>query len=196
MPTHPREHEEETGDYYYRARYYNPGTGRFLSEDPIGFAGGDTNLYRYVQNNPISFVDPQGMANTHPNDTGPMLYKNQHEAAFSALDSVNNLSMSINREIGGIVVQNTHGEYYTTNYVIGSEGSVYLNLWTNDRLVGDFHTHGGPAGATGYDNFSKADIDSNREISQKLGRDYSSYMISPSNVRNVISNGGGLCPRM
>ena len=55
-----RELDEETGDYYYRARYYNPSTGRFLSEDPIGFRGGDTNLYRYVKNNPIRYTDPSG----------------------------------------------------------------------------------------------------------------------------------------
>ena len=47
--------------YYYRARYYDPKTGRFLSRDPIGFAGGDVNLYRYVRNNPINFRDPYGL---------------------------------------------------------------------------------------------------------------------------------------
>lgn len=40
--------------------HYNPETGRFISEDPIGFGGGDENLYRYVYNNPINFVDPYG----------------------------------------------------------------------------------------------------------------------------------------
>jgi hypothetical protein len=39
---------------------YNPSTGRFLSEDPIGFASGDTNLYRYVSNRPIEYLDPDG----------------------------------------------------------------------------------------------------------------------------------------
>ncbi len=43
-----------------RVRRYNPSTGRFLSEDPIGFRGGDTNLYRYVGNNPIKLNDPMG----------------------------------------------------------------------------------------------------------------------------------------
>ncbi len=55
-----REYEPETGEYYYRARYYDPKAGRFLSEDPIGFQGGDYNLYRYVNNNPIKFTDPSG----------------------------------------------------------------------------------------------------------------------------------------
>ena len=39
---------------------YHPETGRFLSEDPLGFDAEDTNLYRYVLNNPISFTDPTG----------------------------------------------------------------------------------------------------------------------------------------
>jgi RHS repeat-associated protein len=46
--------------YYYRARFYNSQTGRFISEDPIGFAGLDPNLYRYAQNNPVLLTDPSG----------------------------------------------------------------------------------------------------------------------------------------
>jgi RHS repeat-associated protein len=40
-----------------RARYYDPETGRFISEDPIGFEGGTVNLYEYVGNEPIGLVD-------------------------------------------------------------------------------------------------------------------------------------------
>ena len=47
--------------YYYRARYYDPQTGRFISEDPIGFAGASANLYEYVNGNPINFTDPSGL---------------------------------------------------------------------------------------------------------------------------------------
>ncbi|MBW4497542.1 MAG: hypothetical protein KME26_31650 [Oscillatoria princeps RMCB-10] len=56
-----REFDEETGLHYYRARYYNGTVGRFLSEDPIGFAGGDANLYRYVGNSPLNATDPTGL---------------------------------------------------------------------------------------------------------------------------------------
>jgi RHS repeat-associated protein len=55
-----REVDPETGLNYYRARYYDPTAGRFLSEDPIGFGADGTNFYRYGQNNPISLSDPQG----------------------------------------------------------------------------------------------------------------------------------------
>jgi uncharacterized protein RhaS with RHS repeats len=43
-----------------RARYYDPEVGRFISEDPIGFQGGEVNLCAYVGNNPVNLVDPQG----------------------------------------------------------------------------------------------------------------------------------------
>ena len=46
--------------YYYRARYYHSRLQRFMSEDPIGFIGGDLNLFAYVQNNPTKFRDPTG----------------------------------------------------------------------------------------------------------------------------------------
>jgi RHS repeat-associated protein len=55
-----RESDSETGLYYYRARYYDPAGGRFLSEDPIRFDGG-TNFYAYTGNNPISWYDPFGL---------------------------------------------------------------------------------------------------------------------------------------
>jgi RHS repeat-associated protein len=48
------------GLYYYRARYYSPSHSRFLSEDPLEFDAGDPNLYVYVFNNPMNFVDPTG----------------------------------------------------------------------------------------------------------------------------------------
>jgi RHS repeat-associated protein len=55
-----REWDTETGLDYYRARYYDPSVGRFISEDPLGFGGKDTNLIRYVKNSPTNWVDPSG----------------------------------------------------------------------------------------------------------------------------------------
>jgi len=49
------------GTIYYRARYYDPSIGRFISEDPIGFDGSGTNFYAYVRSNPISLTDPLGL---------------------------------------------------------------------------------------------------------------------------------------
>jgi RHS repeat-associated protein len=50
-----------TGVYYNRARYYVPEWGRFMSEDPLGFAGG-LNRYTYADNNPLAATDPLGFA--------------------------------------------------------------------------------------------------------------------------------------
>jgi RHS repeat-associated protein len=55
-----REYDAETGDYFYRARYYNHQIGRFISADPAGFAGG-INLYAYGFNSPTNFADPYGL---------------------------------------------------------------------------------------------------------------------------------------
>jgi RHS repeat-associated protein len=56
-----RDFDPETGLRYYRARYYDAQTGRFLSEDPLGFGGGDPNSYDYALNSPINVVDPFGL---------------------------------------------------------------------------------------------------------------------------------------
>jgi RHS repeat-associated protein len=50
-----------TGQYQFGARYYGPSDGRFESQDPLGFAAGDTDLYRYVFNGPTDVVDPTGL---------------------------------------------------------------------------------------------------------------------------------------
>ena len=57
-----REWDAATGLYHYRARQYDAETGRFLQEDPIGFAAGDLNIYRYVGSNPLSYADPSGLS--------------------------------------------------------------------------------------------------------------------------------------
>lgn len=59
-----REFDPESGLYYYRARYYDPLSGRFLSEDPLDFFGGTLNLYSYVFNDPLNLVDPFGLQAT------------------------------------------------------------------------------------------------------------------------------------
>ena len=48
----------------YRARYYSHSVGRFISEDPIGIESHDINFYRYVNNNPITRIDPTGLRGT------------------------------------------------------------------------------------------------------------------------------------
>jgi RHS repeat-associated protein len=50
-----------SGLYYYRARYYCPTVGRFISEDPLGIAAGESLLYKYAGNSPVQRTDPTGL---------------------------------------------------------------------------------------------------------------------------------------
>ena len=54
-----RRFDEETGLYYFRARYFDADQGRFISRDPLGYVDG-MNLYQYVISNPVMYTDPSG----------------------------------------------------------------------------------------------------------------------------------------
>ncbi|HJW96421.1 MAG TPA: RHS repeat-associated core domain-containing protein, partial [Thermoanaerobaculia bacterium] len=56
----------------YRARWYQSSHGRFLSEDPIGSVSGDLHPYRYVENRPVGFTDPFGLAAQAPRTRRPV----------------------------------------------------------------------------------------------------------------------------
>jgi len=60
------------GDSFMRARYYDPASGRFNAQDPLGLPGGDVSLYRYVRNDPVGRIDPSGTGpRTSPPGPGP-----------------------------------------------------------------------------------------------------------------------------
>lgn len=54
-------HDPDTGLVRFGYRDYNPDTGRWTAKDPILFAGGDTDLYGYVTNDPVNYTDPSGL---------------------------------------------------------------------------------------------------------------------------------------
>ena len=57
-----REYDAESGLYHYRARAYDPTVGTFVQVDPIEFESGTLNIYSYVQQDPINWIDPDGHA--------------------------------------------------------------------------------------------------------------------------------------
>jgi RHS repeat-associated protein len=65
--TYTGREQDGSGLYYYRARYYLPSAGRFLTPDPIGLAGG-INAYTYVRSNPVNYTDPFGLMAGRPMD--------------------------------------------------------------------------------------------------------------------------------
>ena len=67
-----REYDYDTALYYFRNRWYEPETGRWLSPDPIGISGG-LNLYAFCGNDPVNFVDPMGLAIVRNNTPWPIV---------------------------------------------------------------------------------------------------------------------------
>jgi len=148
---------------YYRARYYDPSAGRFLSEDAFRFYG-DMNFYTYVRNDPMNVIDLFGL---HPGDKYPSVKC----AGYNAASEFNPPSIAQNREYTGYIYQNPDGTFsYTDPHAIGRNGK-------KDGGIGDarnapignvvipagpiqgwFHTHsGGPLNAANKD-FSPDDM--------------------------------------
>jgi RHS repeat-associated protein len=65
-----REFDQGTGIYYYRMRYYDSSSGRFVSEDPAAFDLQWPSLYLYVKNRPTGLIDPFGLS---PQVLGPFV---------------------------------------------------------------------------------------------------------------------------
>ena len=91
-----REFDTETGLYYYRARYYEPTTGRFLSEDP-NKDGVAASLYDYVRNNPTGETDSFGMAGLVIGPNTPSNAPSEFNAGFD--EALNRLKDSKCRKI-------------------------------------------------------------------------------------------------
>jgi len=113
---------DNTGLHLFRARYYSAPRQRFLGEDPIGFGGG-VNVYAYVENNPLGFVDPFGFD------------KNQKGCAAGGQSStVSNIS--ITNDPNG---PNLNVDLDTTGFPAGSPISVNVNTGS---LRSDFNPTG------------------------------------------------------
>ena len=119
-----RRFDNETGLYYYRARYYDYYLGRFLQTDPLGYDDG-LNLYTYTGNNPISFIDPRGLC------------KGDWSSIWNSLRGFGAASWDTVYNIGESWYTFWHGVGYDP---VGAKDR--LGNWTIDTLEGiyDFET--------------------------------------------------------
>ncbi|MEQ9406150.1 MAG: RHS repeat-associated core domain-containing protein, partial [Fuerstiella sp.] len=108
-----REWDQDAELYFYRARWYDGVTGRFVSEDPMGFEAGDANLNRYVGNGVWNATDPSG------------LEKDGHHWLVQSV--IKALEGNVTKEAGDMM------QRYTT--LTGNYSHGYDTFYTNGRRV-------------------------------------------------------------
>lgn len=167
-----------TGLYYYRARYYSPALQRFISEDPVGLAGG-ANFYAYALNSPVSLRDPMGTIPewatrwTNVNNGGWSTRDSAAEFAFWHLN--NALQNGMPQPPGGGEAANSidvAAELYKTLPTVGERNAKYydalrcaqgdcterknprwtdgLGPWTDDGFSGGYNGGNGIDGGIGH----------------------------------------------
>jgi RHS repeat-associated protein len=116
-----RETDPVSGLQYNRARYYDAAIARWTQEDPIAFAGGDSNLYRYVGNSPTNATDPYGLSGGGLSD-----YVTQAaDAAYRAAASAADYAYQTGREAA-----------HTAYYVPGEVGRTFQSGEAFDSVLG------------------------------------------------------------
>jgi RHS repeat-associated protein len=90
-----REYDAETGLQYNRARYWDPTRDRWTSQDPIGFASGDNNLYRYVGDNMPNATDPSGLDQFPSDKRGAWVEGTRGNGVFEYANTVQNRAAGI-----------------------------------------------------------------------------------------------------
>ncbi|WP_084084416.1 RHS repeat-associated core domain-containing protein [Cupriavidus sp. USMAA2-4] len=166
------------GLYYYRARYYHPGFGRFISEDPIGLAGG-INLYGYVGGDTISRIDPFGLDWVYSQSTGQLTHVDSNGNSTNVGngyaghgEGVNNPDMQSATNVGPIP-QGTYSIGQQQNNTTGSgtnlPGSMRLTPDPSNTMYGrgGFLIHGD--NSRGDRSASEGCIIMNRGVRNQIG---------------------------
>jgi RHS repeat-associated protein len=132
-----REFDSLTGLQYSRARWYDANLGRFISEDPIGFRGGDINLFGYVKNNPIRYNDPWGTQRADRDRPGDMYPGMREPYKPGKADLINDLACPLDGYNPWIQIEGGVFSHIITLGGGAAEG-VMLNVLTGEIC---FYSH-------------------------------------------------------
>jgi RHS repeat-associated protein len=121
-----REWDPETGLFYYRMRYYDSATGRFLNQDPLGHSQGP-NFYAYTGNNPVIYTDSFGLwlPSGHTDLTWRAM--RAFEGEFTLLDI--SQAIAANLAVDNPFNQLSGYMHYMYGTEVAAEGFIEANLW-------------------------------------------------------------------
>jgi RHS repeat-associated protein len=193
--------DDGSGLYQYRARYYDPRVGRFISEDPKKFEAG-VNFYAYVDNNPINLNDPSGLA---PGD-----WYDPRNYSFAKAE---NIGLSVQTQAANLAAQYaTPGSTEHLNLVWNGQYDAWRHAEWNRQMSEQLNpqmafiagianevsgvskwVYNTAAGQTNPINFNQLIKETTMDLSNnRVGREaQGSGVISPSNPLLIYGAGGG-----
>jgi RHS repeat-associated protein len=156
----------------FGARDYDPQTGRWTTKDPIGFGGGDSDLYAYAENNPVNLIDPSGL---------DAITADPH--ALSAMAALFRRSLS-----------DPNGSEWTAVFYKGGDSKIYCKSLGSSRsansnstsipkgLPNEFFAHTHPRGRT-----ERADDPGDVIAANQVNM--TSYVLSAAGIHKLVPNG-------
>ncbi|EEQ8254538.1 RHS repeat protein [Escherichia coli] len=201
-----QQHDEESGLYYNRHRYYDPLQGRYITQDPMGLKGG-WNLYQYPLN-PLQQIDPMGLLQTWDDARsgactggvcgvlsriiGPSKFDSTADAALDALKETQNRSLCNDMEYSGIVCKDTNGKYFAskaeTDNLRKESYPLKRKCPTGTDRVAAYHTHGADSHGDYVDEFfSSSDKNLVRSKDNNLE---AFYLATPDGRFEALNNKG------
>jgi RHS repeat-associated protein len=178
---------DNIGLYFYRARYYSPQFGRFISQDPVGFAGG-INQYGYALNSPTNLIDPSGTEAGYQYQYGGYMYS-PYDPGFQTVNpSYYTLAASIGPWSPNLVYVPSSNSLYSTPTGVGVPGTgFYLTAGfiSNQNVNPDQYVYGPGGSACAFEGgggcITFAPVNGSLEPSVEVGVGFGFKPLGPRN---------------